>query len=288
MDPHSPGDTVGNIALPLEPGNVRLTVVFLCIYLTFIIDFFDIPNSFSNHFGMHSISSSKSSNSTSCKLTSMPPIKDCKVILEDISSCKAAVKPNALKHCQEKTHTTSSRNSTDVSILQDLESKRPIAWPRMNGERWAILDGAVFSKLHHSNTLFDRIQLLEETIYLEAAKLFGHSQINPSKNLAGKSRRTKLCISLVKEKNALLSKLSLTANPQEVLMLKDLLGPIRQKIKSLRRGEKQRKKRWLFKKAQTSFKLNPYRAGKELLDPKSNVFLTIDQELLDLHKAKNV
>ena len=100
------------------------------------------------------------------------------------------------------------------------------------------------------------MELLESTLYFEAAKMFGHNQLK-TKNLAGKSRRTKLCISLVKEKNALLAKLSLSTNPQEITSLEDLLSPIRQKIKSLRRGEKQRKKRWLFKKSQQLFKSNP-------------------------------
>ena len=236
---------------------------------------------------MHSISSTKSLKRTSSKITPVPSILDCKVILEDISRSKVAAKPNALKQCQDKTHMTSSRNSTDVNILQDLESKKPIAWPRMNDERWAILDGAAFSKLHRSNTIYDRMQLLESTIYFEAAKLFGHIQTK-EKNLAGKSRRTSLCISLVKQKNALLAKISMSANPQETASLEDLLSPIRQKIKTLRRGEKQRKKRWRFKKAQSLFKQNPYKAGKELLDPKSNVCLSVSKELLDKHKANLV
>ena len=110
---------------------------------------------------MHNTSKSKSSKSTSSKITSKSCVSNCKVILEDISRRKVAVKPNALERCQEKTHMTSSRNSTDANILQDLEYNVPIAWPRMNDERWAILDSAAFSKLHHSNTLYDRMQLLE-------------------------------------------------------------------------------------------------------------------------------
>ena len=47
----------------------------------------------------------------------------------------------------------------------------------MNDEKWAILDSAVATRLHKGNNLFDRIQLLENLIYLEAAKLFGHRQL---------------------------------------------------------------------------------------------------------------
>ena len=179
---------------------------------------------------------------------------------------------------------TPSRYLNDRNILHNLEPKGPIAWPKMIDERWAILDSAVFSTLHTSSNIFDRIQLLEHTIYSEAANLFGHRQTHPHKNLAGKSRRTKLSISLVKEKNSLIAKINMTVDPQEQSRLGDLLKPIREKIKTLRRSEKHRKKRWLFKKAQTAFKSNPYQAGKNLLDPKLNVALCVSQAVLDNHK----
>ena len=77
----------------------------------------------------------------------------------------------------------------------------------------------------------------------------------------------------------------MTVNPSEAAALKQLLTPIQQKIKHHRRAEKHHKKRWLFKKAQKSFQNNPYDAGKNLLDPRSNSSLTIHQDLLDDHKS---
>ena len=226
-----------------------------------------------------SIFSTSNSNSTSTSRV------DCKVVLEDVSFCKVAVKPRMLEPCLDKTHTTSSRCLTDKNILQDLDIKRQISWPRLIDERWTILDSAVSSKLHTCNSIFERVQLLENTIYSEAAKLFGHCQLQTTKKLSGKSRRTKLSISLVKEKNLILARLSLTANPQERTGLEDLLKPIKEKLKTLRRSEKHRKKRWLFKKAPSSFRSNPYQAGKDLLDPKSNLGLCMAQAALDEYKS---
>ena len=110
---------------------------------------------------------------------------DCHVVLEDICVSKAAVKPQTLKHCLDKTHMTPFCCFSDENMLLNLQPKTPIAWPNMSDDRWATLDNAVFSKLHTSNSIYDRLQLLENTIYFEAAKLFGHRQIH-SKNLAGK------------------------------------------------------------------------------------------------------
>ena len=58
----------------------------------------------------------------------------------------------------------------------------------------------------------------------------------------------------------------------------------REKIKSFCLAERHRKKRWLFKKSQFSFKNNPYLAGKTLLDPRSNTSLSVKQAELDQYK----
>ena len=60
------------------------------------------------------------------------------------------------------------------------------------------------------------------------------------------------------------------------------------RIRSLRKAEKTRKRRWLMKKAKTEFKVNPYKAGKNLFDPKCYCSLKVDQETLDPHKSFNV
>ena len=56
----------------------------------------------------------------------------------------------------------------------------------------------------------------------------------------------------------------------------------------MRRSERSRKRRWLYKKAQQAFRSNPYEAGKALLDPVCNASLCVDQGKLDEHKKTTV
>ena len=117
-------------------------------------------------------------------------------------------------------------------------------------------------------TLADTISLLEESIYTEAANIFGHLQ--PKKrNLAGQSRRTKLSIQLIQQKNLLSAQIKSASLPEQQVALTQLLINIKCKIRSLRKAEKAQKRRWLTKKARNKFNVNPYKAGKtlSLLDP---------------------
>ena len=105
--------------------------------------------------------------------------------------------------------------------------------------------------------------------------------------LAGQSQRTKLPIELIHQKNLLLAQIKSSALPDQQAALTHLLFNVRCKIRSLRKGEKKRKHRWLIKKAKNEFKTNPYKAGKNLLDHKCYCILKVDQEILDQHKSFN-
>ena len=74
----------------------------------------------------------------------------------------------------------------------------------------------------------------------------------------------------------------------EQTALNQLLLEVRGKIRSLRKAEKSRKRRWLTKKARADFKSNPFKAAKNLLDPKSYCGLKVEQEILDKHKSLNL
>ena len=71
------------------------------------------------------------------------PLKNCKVVLEDISFHSVAGKHNPLKQCQGNPHMTPSRDSVEKKYLQDLTVKRPISWGNMNDKHWSILDSAM-------------------------------------------------------------------------------------------------------------------------------------------------
>ena len=76
--------------------------------------------------------------------------------------------------------------------------------------------------------------------------------------------------------------------PDQQAALTHLLINVKCRIWSLRKGEKTRKRRWLIKKAKSDFKVNPYKAGKNLFDPKCCCSLKVDQETLDQHKSFNL
>ena len=176
--------------------------------------------------------------STSCKsvVSTTAHVKDCKVVLEDISSSRDAVKLKML------------------------------------------------NKLKNCNSLTERLDLQQNAIYNEAANLFGHSQ--PTKrNLCLQSRRTKLSIQLIKEKNLLTAQINIIFLLDQWTALQQLLTDVKYKIRSLRKSERSRKRRWILKNAKNDFKSNPYNAGKTLRDPKCYVNLKVEQEGLEQHKS---
>ena len=76
--------------------------------------------------------------------------------------------------------------------------------------------------------------------------------------------------------------------PEQQVTLTQLLTSIKCKNRSLRKAEKARKHCWLIKTAKNEFHVNPYKAGKNLLDPKCYRSLNVDQETLDQHKSSNL
>ena len=135
--------------------------------------------------------------------------------------------------------------------------------------------------------LAETVSLLQETIHTEAASIFGHLQ-QKTRRLAGQSRRTKLFIELIHQKNLLLAQIKSSALPDQQAALTNLLINVKCRIRSLRKGEKKRKHCWLIKKAKNEFKANPYKASKNLPDPRCYCSLKVDQETLDQHKSFNL
>ena len=168
-----------------------------------------------------------------------------------------------------------------------MSLKTPIAWGNSVDERWTQLDDKVSDKLHMCATLVETLTLLHESIYNDAANILGHLQPK-TRNLAGQSRRTKLSIELIQQNNLLLAQINSAALPEQKAGLTQLLINVRSKIQSLCTGEKTRKCRWLIKRAKNEFNVNPYKAGKNLLDPKCYCSLEVEQKTLGQHKSSNL
>ena len=194
-------------------------------------------------------------------------LKDCKVDLEDVSFSCGAAKLQMLDMSQDKTHMTDSHHTTQSCFLKNLCFKTTIAWGNSIDERWTQLDDKANIKLHMCTTLAETVSHLQKTIYTEAASIFGHLQ-QKTRRLAGQSRRTKLSIQLIHQKNLLLAQIKSSSLPDQQAALTHLLTSVKCRIWSLRKGKKTCKRRWLMKKAKNELKVNSYKASKNLLDPK--------------------
>ena len=98
---------------------------------------------------------------------------------------------------------TDSHCTEEETALLNLK----LYWGKLNDEHWIQLDDAVSSKLSNYTILSARVTALEETIYAEACRTFGHLP-SPKQNLAGLTYKTKHCIDLIKEKNLLLEQIT--------------------------------------------------------------------------------
>ena len=166
-----------------------------CVFIITIILYPHLNNISSKPCGDLSKSISTSSKSS---VSTDALVKDCKVVLEDITSCDA-VKLKMLNASNENTHTTSSHLTKVERLLEVLSMNTPIAWNKANDEYWAQLDDIVYSKLKNCNSLTEQLDLPLNTIYNEAANISGHSQV-PKRNFARQSKRIKLSIQLIKKK----------------------------------------------------------------------------------------
>ena len=128
-------------------------------------------------------------------------------------------------------------HTTESNLLKNLCLKTPITWGNSIDEQQTELDDKVSIKLHMYTTLAELVSLLQETIYSEAASIFGHLQPK-TRCLAGQSRRTKLSIQLIHQKNLLLSQIKPSSLPDQEAPLTHLLVNMKCRIQSLCKGEK--------------------------------------------------
>ena len=212
-------------------------------------------------------------------------LDNCQVLLDDVLSGGFTEKFRTLKLNPDQTHSVSSRHALEKHFLENIQTKDPIAWPKMNNDSdWEQLDSAVGNILVNLPSLFERVSLLEDSIYNKGSLLFGFIP-KKQKTLKGLNRRAKHSIELVKQKNQLISQINSTLDPYIKHSLTPLLNQVQSKLRCLRRGESSRKRRWKIKKANQDFFKNPYNAGKKVLDPDCNFQLECQKTVLDNFKS---
>ena len=124
---------------------------------------------------------------------------------------------------------------TQLKKISLRTCETPIAWGNSIDEHWTELDDKISIKLHMCTTLAETVSLLQETIYTEAASILGHLQ-QRTRYFAGQSRRTKLSIELIQQKNQLLAQIKSSALPDQQAALTHVLINVKCRIRFLRKG----------------------------------------------------
>ena len=121
-----------------------------------------------------------------------------KVIVKDIFTNDETGKSKALNVSQDKTHSAHSRKSADLYVLDCLEKKAVILWPKMcDDEAWATYEGVVMPKvLQSSLSISQTMSLLQDEILIQAATLFCVCT-QRVRHIGSYNRRTLLSIKLV-------------------------------------------------------------------------------------------
>ena len=137
---------------------------------------------------------------------------DCQVVLHNVLSTSSTEKFQMLDFNLDKTHSVNSRRALDSHYLNTLFQKDPIAWPKMSDNNsWEQLDSAVSNLLVGAASVFERVELLEKSIYDQGSLLFGLLP-RKEKSLSGLNRRAQHSIKLVTEKNELLARIYNTSD----------------------------------------------------------------------------
>ena len=124
---------------------------------------------------------------------------------------------------------------TQLKVISLRTCETPIAWGNSIDEHWTELDDKISIKLHMCTTLAETVSLLQETIYTEAASILGHLK-QRTRYFAGQSRRTKLSIELIQQKNQLLAQIKSSALPDQQAALTHVLINVKCRIRFLRKG----------------------------------------------------
>ena len=212
----------------------------------------------------------------------LPPIRECRVVVERLPD---AVQLKSLESSPENPHSASSRLASDKRYLDTILKKDKINWPSMDDdEAWSDLDSSVRSLLSVSIPIADRIKLLEETILSKASQLFGFQPPkNQPKNPPQNNRKF---LDLIKLKNDTNAQIAQCSSPLELEGLHQILAKAKSDIRIMRKNKRSRKKRWKIKNQRNAFRTNPWKTGKDILRPRSNVSLKVSQEEMDNHMSK--
>ena len=228
---------------------------------------------------------------SSPNILNIPP---CSVVLEDCMSSRESVSVRIENSCSgslsclSEVETISESNSDDAltgpvehhstescrtkeseqKFLRDLPDKDPIKWPKMNDSvGWSRLDESVSGQLTEwwAGNVPGKIRCLENLLYDEAKSMFGTNVTTKTKFVP---RRQKEILMWRKRLNDLYRAWKSSTDEEERAGIDLLQDDCKERIRSLKRLESSRKRRWRRRSARSKFFQNPFEAVRNILKPK--------------------
>ena len=166
-------------------------------------------------------------------------------------------------------HSTESHLSkeSEQSFLRNLPNKDPIRWPKMSDkEGWSRLDESVSGQMTDwwGGQVSGKIRCLETILYDEAKSLFGTSVKTKTKFIP---RRQKDILMWRKRLNDLYKAWKSSNSDEERAGIDLLVSECKDKLRSLKRLESSRKRRWRRRTVRSKFFKNPYEVARNILKP---------------------
>ena len=215
-------------------------------------------------------------------------------LAQAVDGCSLSPTQDSLENQKEKKKVPKSMVPTgdyslDHKYMETVAPKLPIDWPSVNmRDKWKQFEEKVESQLpkSHVDTL-SRLNLLESKIYQVGVEIFGviDRKVRKTTN-KGSSRRVKECKKLVLDKNALKRSIDSASCMDVRNSYARELAVVVQRLRVMRRAEKKLKNKRSYTKAAREFHTNPYKAGKDLLNPSASTPLVADRVSLDTHRQK--
>ena len=203
-----------------------------------------------------------------------------RLLLNDTNNSQSGHDGNSVNHHNVHRKPSEFR---DGDVLSKLVRQPIINWPKMSDlTAWTDFDEEAARNVNDlmHGTVEHKLQTYEKIVHAMAVECFGVKEA--SSRVLAPNRRSLRLQQLRKEKKALRRRMR-TAPPHEIAGLNDLSDTLHAEILKISRAERACKRRRERRLGRRRFLRDPYRASKEILEPKSKAALNCSREELNRH-----
>ena len=173
----------------------------------------------------------------------------------------------------------------EISALQGLAERVAIRWPLMKDDKpWESLDSRVSCQLPVNIVWTERLKLLQDITYTEAAEMFGC--VDHVSRVGKKRSRGERQLGKIRDHIRRCTALRKGAPQSELYGYDRVLDDLKERRKKVRRSVNARKRRSDRRKLKRSFNDNPFQAAKDMLSPKVPTQLNVPKAVLEEYMRK--